>query len=185
MQTQRTIAFCEIPFCGSYTHVAAGHFCRLCKQFGHAFGGCLTANQLVPLLDSQLPTDRWCTITDCPRPSNHSTEAHFCVECKKVVPCRHIHLGLSVGLRTLDAKGVEKVNIQDKIFDNQKLVRGLQIACPTCRTQNRLPIGQSRVFTVDDSNCIVCQSLKIEIFLPQCGHTQLCGLCAIKIGKFT
>jgi len=53
------------------------------------------------------------------------------------------------------------------------------IKCPFCRKENSIPKSQSKIVG-SEKECVVCFE-KADMFLPQCGHINICLECIIKI----
>lgn len=100
--------------------------------------------------------------------SAHITEAHYCLECKKIVPCLHLTLGLPVGVRTSLPS---------------PLSADLVVKCPVCRVINKFPFHQPNLYHDNPALCVVCQDRNVEVFLPNCGHAKLCRPCTVKLSE--
>lgn len=161
-------SFCKVYGCpNAGFHVTSEHFCRLCQTKGHGpreHGNGTMMKTLEPFLKEELPASYHCQFFDCLRAPYHITEAHYCVECKKVVPCLHLTLGLPVGIRT--SSPVDLV-----------------VKCPICRVTNRIPFNQPNLYHDNPALCVVCQDRNVEVFLPVCGHAKLCRLCTVKLNE--
>lgn len=172
--TQRAM-FCKVHACPhALFHVTSDHHCRLCQQKGHGTYECsnrFLRQALEPFLEEELPSSNHCQFPSCPRARYHISEAHFCRECKHVVPCPHMTFGLALGVRSSSKH--EKSEEEGK-----------QLICPVCQTQNFIPSHQAKLYHDNPATCVVCYEQPVAVFLPACGHANLCGSCAEKLTKY-
>lgn len=57
-----------------------------------------------------------------------------------------------------------------------------EIICPTCRKENTVKKNQKKIIG-SELECVVCLE-KANIFLPDCGHINICLDCIIKLDKY-
>ena len=99
----------------------------------------------------------YCNITYCHYKHLHRTEGHFCKICKEY------------------GHGIQYHTMQTSNY---------KIKCPLCRTENIIPSTQ-KLITGLNQLCIVCMVNHVNVFLPQCGHTNLCVDCVKKMDNAT
>lgn len=67
------------------SHITCGHRCKLCKKYGRGLYECgdieLIKNLSHSVAGDTYSASKWCTVLKCKDCTNHSTEAHHCVEC--------------------------------------------------------------------------------------------------------
>lgn len=56
------------------------------------------------------------------------------------------------------------------------------VVCPTCRTKNFINKNQMKVFGITEK-CSICYENVIDLFLPNCGHTNICYECTKTLSK--
>ena len=71
---------------------------------------------------------------------------------------------------------------KELIKNNMHIKSQYFIKCPLCRKINKISYKQSKVSIIDEK-CCVCMEREIEIFLPDCKHTNICFLCMKKLDQ--
>lgn len=142
-------------------HLTKGHQCSKCKKFGHGLLECenvLYRDQLLYELNLYIikfPIDLYCKVKNCLYKHNHTTESHICNLCNK---------------RTHDLN--HECNNINSVY---------KINCPSCRKENIIPVSQLPTFG-SETNCVICYD-KANVYLPQCGHVNICLSCVKTLDK--
>lgn len=82
---------CKVHGCRyTNTHIAAGHRCGSCGQFGHGQVECdnpaTYAKLMIETKEDDLPKMMHCSSNECTGPHNHTIEAHICLVCSEQHP---------------------------------------------------------------------------------------------------
>jgi hypothetical protein len=142
-------------------HITAGHRC-LCGEYGHGRMECRNYQKIQDLkIRSSViifPQHEHCTIPGCTKKNTHKKESHICGICNS-----RGHGGRNCHTNT---------NTQQKFH---------KIKCPSCRIENKVSHEQKPIVGVD-VDCIICFG-KANMFLPQCGHINVCFDCIKKMDE--
>lgn len=167
--------YCFVSGCRyANTHTTSYHLCGVtgCNQTGHGRTEHYFQNKITDLKkmfsNDTLPDYLWCCRKDCDTYMTHTTETHRCdicngFHCKDNCPMNNEYHN-RVRKEQLDST-TNMLKIPDYI-----------ICCPMCKTENKLFKDQKPVYGIDQE-CVVCMSNKINVYLPQCGHTIMCMNC--------
>lgn len=106
--------------------------------------------------EDRIPEKSRCQKMGCRYSWLHVTDGHFCSKCG--------------GNHSLQ----ECKKIKPKIK--------YQIKCPLCLAINMVPEEQKEVYGINET-CVVCEEREVKLYLPACGHTFLCLICAETMNK--
>ena len=158
------VKHCEVKGCKfPYSHTTSVHLCDTCKMEGHGIFECGKPDLiycLSRLADKPLPIEHHCTIDWCNSRDSHMNSAHHCELCK----------------------GNHSATDCPQVLAHQFAIDDMILNCPICRTENRIPSTQKKVFGISEK-CKICLTNVIEVYLPACGHTSICIECANKLDK--
>jgi hypothetical protein len=154
--------YCKVKNCRfpDY-HVTRGHICGKCHEPAHGQIECRSAHAkelLKEFINDEIPLAEQCNIPLCDYKKFHTTEGHQCKNCRKP----------------------HAEDSMDCIHN--KIVTSHVVDCPTCRTENKIKIGQKKMFGLEQT-CVVCLDNPIEVYFPQCGHSCVCYNCFDKLNK--
>lgn len=149
--------YCKIKGCRfPNTHTTRGHQCGKCKELGHGQLECGKLNQIHALFNQygrdKLPFHMQCNVQTCKGKWTHTTDAHFCEECKiRTSTCEHCIL-ISVNL----------INKQ----------------CPICKQYGNIDLSLE-LFT--GGECVICMEQKKMILFDNCKHANICKECCLQL----
>jgi hypothetical protein len=150
-------------------HITSGHQCT-CGQFGHGRLECRNQQKMNELMrkvnesNLSLPAHMHCTIPDCNYRYSHTNASHVCSICSQ----------REHGETTCPYKNQNQ-------NQNQNQSEYYQIECPMCRTKNKVSKSQKPIVGAS-IDCVVCYN-KANMYLPQCGHINICLDCIKNIEK--
>ena len=171
MSTTIQYTTCRVLGCrDKHTHVTSGHQCGICRQYGHGQIECGNPKLIDKLYKDSINdklkyTEQWCTIRNCKYPWSHTNRAHHCSVCN----------GVNHGSQDCSSPH----GCLYKIKDRRNLYN---VACPLCLQDNIVNIVKDKALGLD-TLCKLCVTNNIEIRLPKCKHTLLCGECCVQIDK--
>ena len=147
--------------------------------------------------------DKKCFVAYCRYPTFHTTPGHICGKCKKMghgrIEC-HCNIQKKILYDTYkDDKMPNNDWCQDPKCKNKwnhttmghceiyevpdiRDITEIKVKCPTCKKDNIISSKQPKVFGISDK-CIICTTNDVEVFFPNCGHTNLCYDCLEKLSK--
>lgn len=164
MSQEKVVTYCAVAECRHpESHVTAGHKCGNCKCHGHGQIEChnpIKKIQLKDKLNDILPENLQCKFGSCKYKQLHTSEAHQCSKCQEL-----LH---SASTCPLNLNLIQKID--------------LEIKCPLCKQDNKVPNDQQKIFSLTDI-CIVCLENNVEVFFPNCGHVCVCMICFKKLIK--
>lgn len=182
MQKYCLVENCHFPEC----HLTCGHRC-LCGQFGHGQIECGNPQKINALINRvnasniSLPNHLHCTIPGCNYRYSHTNSSHICRICDErehgpsSCPRRN---SVPQPVLPIAQQSIQAQNKSMSIPDNSQYY---QIKCPTCRTENIIPKSQKPIVG-SSIDCIVCYG-QANMYLPQCGHINICLGCIKEIDK--
>lgn len=140
-------------------HLTSGHRCA-CGKYGHGQMECgsvykinaLTQKAIIANL--KLPENMQCTVEECDDRHTHTIFSHVCLICNQ-----REHGSFSCPQKNTISNKENYYNIQ----------------CPTCKTDNYIHKTQKPIIGIS-IECIICHG-KSDMFLPQCGHVNICLEC--------
>ena len=150
--------YCKVMYCRfPYSHTTYGHYCSICKKYGHGQMECnniIKMNNLIKY-DNKLPESEWCKFPNCFHKFYHKTEAHHCEKCNK--------------------RNHSKENCH---LNKKKYI----LKCPICNINNVINLSKDKIFGLSEE-CKICHTNEINIHLSKCGHACLCLDCMNKLKK--
>lgn len=163
MDNNITPIYCLVSNCNfPYYHLSKGHQCGICGNYGHGQIECCNQKKMKDLnlcIDSiTIPLNLQCKIANCRFAYLHTTQGHKCYSCNL----------FGHGTNTCPNR------------QRQSLIQSYKISCPSCRTENTIKKNQRLIIGLEEE-CIICCNNKVNVYLPACGHTNLCIECVKKI----
>lgn len=166
--------YCFVKGCRhAHTHTTSYHLCGIsgCNKTGHGqeehYMQFKIDNLKTIYSNDILPEHLWCCRKDCINYKTHTTNTHRCEICGNF----HCKDNCPNNKEYHNRIQKEKLDSQDTTGNPNYI-----LACPMCKCENRIYKEQKLVYGIEQE-CIVCMSNKINIYLPQCGHTILCKSC--------
>jgi hypothetical protein len=157
--------YCLVAGCRfSSTHLTCSHQCTRCKRFGHGQIECRNREkreelqQRIGVSNIRLPQNLYCAINNCRSSWSHTTSAHICMVCGE----------REHGQSTCP----QNRNNQQS---NQNAQNFYRINCPFCRMENSISVNQ-KTTVGHGEECVVCFG-QANMFLPNCGHINICLEC--------
>jgi hypothetical protein len=142
------MSYCKVAECRfSFSHVTKGHKCGKCKKYGHGEIECSNGIKLNELIKFY-----------------NDTIDNKCM----FGGCKYSHL------HKTDAHHCSKCN--QRLHSNITCGNLINIICPLCKQNNCITYEQKKIVGLD-IKCCVCLENNVEIYMPTCGHTCLCGVC--------
>lgn len=185
------------------THLTQSHRCP-CGIFGHGQIECTDQykmNQLrhkVNQSNIEFPARLYCTIPGCKKPNTHTNSSHICRICgdrdhsitnclynNNILPRRRTLYEINDPISPPPHPGPPPVPSSPKNPSNPAKPESkpkkevYKIKCPSCRAENIIPISQ-KLTVGHNLECIVCFG-NANIFLPTCGHINICLDCVKEI----
>jgi len=79
--------FCQVRDCRfANTHLTSSHMCKTCHEFGHGHYECGNQSLISSLKNKshgiRFPHNLYCLSPCCPSPYSHSSDAHYCSQCR-------------------------------------------------------------------------------------------------------
>lgn len=150
--------YCQINNCDkSMSHTTMGHRCESCKLLGHSYQECgniRAINRLKILyVIDELPEYLQCEIDNCRAKLTHSTLEHY------------------------NIFRYEKPHPIKPIPKKKYLVN-----CPNCRKENEISHTQMTIYGIEQK-CSLCEEGNVEVYLPKCGHSNICWACLRRLAK--
>jgi len=162
---------CRVMGCkNKHTHVTYGHRCLSCNNDGHGQIECGNLTRINALYKESF-NDKlkfsydWCTIRNCKYPWSHMNKAHYCSICNG-----------------LNHSSGDCPSPHGSIYNRCREEQLYNVKCPICLKDNIVNIVKDKAFGLD-TLCKSCFVNTINIRLPNCKHTLLCGECCIEIDK--
>lgn len=198
--------YCFVEGCRySNTHLTQSHRCP-CGRFGHGqveCGNYIKIQKLKEKINNNpviFPENLYCTIQGCINPRTHTNSSHVCFKCSgrehSSYSCLHNNFQNNSQERSLSPlPEINRVPLPSPVHpgpppvppipesppqpspppSNPNKKEFYQIKCPSCRALNNIPVTQQLTIG-HELSCIVCFD-KANIFLPRCGHINICLNC--------
>lgn len=170
-------------------HLTSGHQC-ICGLFGHGRIECHDRTKKSALKlrsrmgEQSLPVYLQCTIQGCRHSRNHTNQSHVCSYCHQLN-----HELFNCPSRPLEQPTLEQNRSQLSNLTSTNVTSTQEpmyhITCPLCKVVNTVPKSQKPVVG-SHLKCVVClEEQNSFVFLPQCGHTNVCLDCINLIDQIT
>ena len=184
------VLYCSVYGCKNpESHTTDGHFCNICKSFGHGDKECKN-NFRRKLLEkskvTSLPEVDWCKVEGCTSKNNHKTNYHRCTYCLElsehsIYSCdKYINdlYNTDVSDDLLRNNGNQQSELRVNSRQSSKTVTIAK--CNYCRTVGEIDMDRE-IYT--DSKCNVCYEHKKKLLFLSCNHALTCKECIILENK--
>jgi hypothetical protein len=139
-----------------------------------------------------------CKCKNCNYPNAHTTAGHICGNCKKaghgavecnnenakklLIPFYNEQMPKELWCTVQECRFPWSHSISSHRFikKNNNNIKYLQIKCPICTLDNKVPHDQEIIKGLEEQ-CKVCFDSECHVLLPQCFHVCLCANCANKL----